>query len=47
MNEHVANIITGADSLDTFDDYIAGMKALGMDRYIEIQQLAIDPYYKD
>ena len=34
-------------SADSFDDYIAVMKALGMDRYIEIQQLAIDPYYKD
>ena len=45
LNEHIANFISGIDSLDTYDAYIEGLKALGMDRYIEIQQIAIDPYY--
>lgn len=37
--------VTGAKSLDTFEtEYLATMKSLGIDRWIEIQQAALDVY---
>ena len=45
LNEHIANLISGTDSLDDYDAFTDGLRQLGIERYIEIQQLAIDPYY--
>ena len=45
LKEHIANFISGTESLDNFDAYIDGLRQLGMDRYIEIMQAAIDPYF--
>lgn len=45
INEMVANFISGVEPLSNFDQYLANLKSLGMDRYMEIMQQAIDPYY--
>jgi len=37
-------IITGVDSISEYDDFIAGVKALGVERYIDIYQEAYDRY---
>ena len=42
--EMVAKFLTGAESLDKFDDFVAQMNALGAQRCIEIHQAAYDRY---
>jgi putative aldouronate transport system substrate-binding protein len=44
MDEWVVKFIIGDTSLDQFDEYIAGMKALNVDRCIELYQQAYDRY---
>lgn len=43
--EMTANFISGVEPLDNFDAYIDNLKSIGSDRYVEIMQMAIDPYY--
>ncbi len=47
-NTHYAEMrtkfITGEESLDNFDAYIAKLKELGLDRRIEIAQIALDEF---
>lgn len=46
MNESRVKFITGELNLEAdFDAYLAQLKTMGMDRYIEIQQMALDAYY--
>lgn len=46
ISESTAKFITGEKNLeDDFDAYLAQLKSMGMDRYIEIQQNALDAYY--
>lgn len=46
ISECCVKFITGDMNLtDDFDAYIAQLKSMGMDRYIEIQQIALDAYY--
>ena len=46
ISENTAKFITGEKNLvDDFDAYLAQLKSMGMDRYIEIQQNALDAYY--
>lgn len=47
VDSMVIAYITGAKSLDTFEsEYMSTLEALGVDRLIEIQQEALDNYYK-
>lgn len=43
-NEMMLKFITGAESLEKFDDYLAEVKARGLDRAIEITQTALERY---
>lgn len=46
IGECRVKFITGEMNLeDDFDNYLAQLKTMGMDRYIEIQQGALDAYY--
>ncbi len=46
ISESCVKFITGELNLEgDFDAYIAQLKSMGMDRYIEIQQMALDAYY--
>ena len=46
ISESTAKFITGEKNLEgDFDAYLAQLKSMGMDRYIEIQQNALDAYY--
>ena len=45
-NEMRAKFISGEESLDNFDIYLQELKARGVDRLIEIMQIAIDEYNK-
>ena len=38
------NYIFGAESLDTFEDYVQNTKSMGLDRALQIQQDALDRY---
>ena len=42
--EKMIQFITGAESLDNFDDYIAEVEGLGLNRAIEITQNAVDRF---
>ena len=42
--ENIAKFITGGKSLDEFDDFVATLKDLNIDRLIEIEQAAYDRY---
>jgi putative aldouronate transport system substrate-binding protein len=44
MDEWVVKFIIGDASLDQFDDYVAGMKTLNVERCIELYQQAYDRY---
>ena len=45
VNEMQIKYITGAESLDTFEtDYLPTLEALGVDRYIELTQNALDAF---
>jgi putative aldouronate transport system substrate-binding protein len=41
----IAQFITGDVSLDEFDTFVAGCNARGLERFIEINQIAYDRYY--
>lgn len=46
ITESRVKFITGELNLEAdFDAYLAQLKTMGMDRYIEIQQIALDEYY--
>lgn len=46
INESCVKFITGEKNLEgDFDAYLAQLKSMGMDRYIEIRQNALDAYY--
>lgn len=45
LSEMIANFIAGTEPLDNFDSYLENLRTLGVERFIEIMQLAIDPYY--
>ena len=45
LSTEVVSFVTGARSLDTFDDFIATLESMGADRCIEIKQAALDRYY--
>ena len=46
ISESTVKFINGSLNLeDDFDAYLEQLKAMGMDRYIEIQQMALDEYY--
>jgi putative aldouronate transport system substrate-binding protein len=47
MDEWVVKFIIGDASLDQFDDYVAGMKTLNVERCIELYQQAYDRYLED
>jgi putative aldouronate transport system substrate-binding protein len=42
INEMRAKFISGQEPLSNFDNYIATLKTMGMDRLIEIRQLSLD-----
>ena len=42
--ENVAKFVTGDRSLDEFDDFVAQMKEMGVDRIVELTQVAYDRY---
>lgn len=42
--EYIARAIMGQEDLDKFDDFVAELKNIGLDRCIEIQQAALDRY---
>lgn len=44
-DEMTIKYIMGLESLDTFDDYVANIKKLGIDRAIEIQTAALERYH--
>lgn len=44
VDEMSLRIILGIDPLDSFDDYVAQLKALNIDRAIAIQKAALDRY---
>lgn len=46
ISESRVKFITGEMNLEAdFDNYLAQLKTMGMDRYIEIQQTGLDAYY--
>jgi putative aldouronate transport system substrate-binding protein len=46
VDEMSLKIIFGIEPLDSFDDYVAQIKALGIDRALEIQTAALTRYMK-
>ncbi len=44
VNEQTDAFVRGKRSLDEFDDYLAELKSMGVDRLIEIMQAAVDEY---
>lgn len=44
VSETATKFITGEQSLDTFDDYVAKMKEMGLERVLEIYQTAYDRF---
>ena len=46
IKEEQTKFVTGARSLDTFDDFIATIKSMNIDRAIEIKQNALNRYYE-
>lgn len=47
VNEMMLKYITGAESLDTFDQFIAETQIRGLDKALEITQTAVDRYLAD
>lgn len=45
VNEMTVKFIRGTESLDHYDAYLENLKAMGVDRLIEIIQTATDEYY--
>lgn len=45
VNEMTIKFIRGTEPLDNYDDYIANLHSMGIDRLIEIIQAATDEYY--
>jgi putative aldouronate transport system substrate-binding protein len=43
-DEKVTKYIMGAESLDTFNDFIKTLKSMGIDEAVKIQQAALDRY---
>ncbi|MCI8622490.1 MAG: extracellular solute-binding protein [Provencibacterium sp.] len=43
-DEMVLKFITGAESLDRFDEFVAAIKGMGLDEVLQIQQTAYDRY---
>lgn len=46
IEEMSTKMVMGVESLDKFDEYLAQMKKMGIDRAIAIQQAALDRYNK-
>ena len=46
VKEYATKFITGSESFDNWDKFIAGMKEYKIDRAIEINQAAVDRYNK-
>jgi putative aldouronate transport system substrate-binding protein len=46
VNEMYLKFIMGAEPIENFDKYTAQLKKLGIDRYLQIQQTALDRYNK-
>ena len=44
INETVFSFIDGTRSLDSFDEFTATIKAMGIDRAVEIYQQALERY---
>lgn len=44
VGENIAKFITGARSLDEFDDYVADIEAMGIDTCVSCWQNAVDTY---
>lgn len=44
VSENVGLFITGAKSFDQYDAYLAEMKSIGVDRAVELNQIALDRY---
>ena len=44
VDEFSLRVIMGAESIDSFDEYTAQLKAQGIERILEIQQAALDNY---
>lgn len=45
LSTEVVSFVTGARSMDTYDEFIATLKTMGIDQCIEIKQAALDRYY--
>lgn len=45
VTERVTNFILGNESLDTYDDYVARVKQMGIDDVCSIYQTAVNRYY--
>ncbi|HEX3046535.1 MAG TPA: extracellular solute-binding protein, partial [Bacillota bacterium] len=45
-DEMTLKYIMGVESLDTFDNYVAQVKKMGIDRAIQLNQMALARYYK-
>lgn len=46
LSTEAVSFVTGARSLDTFDDFIDTLKSMNVERCIEIKQEALDRYYR-
>lgn len=44
VEEMVLKFVQGAEPLSKYDDFVAGLKKLNLDRYLELQQIAYDRY---
>ena len=44
VQEKTAAYVMGTESLDTYDNFIASIKAMNIDRCIELKQAALDRY---
>lgn len=45
LSTEAVSFVTGARSMDTYDDFIATLTTMGIERCIEIKQEALDRYY--
>ena len=44
VDEHIVKYITGQESLDEFDDFVAHIYELGIDDVLAVKQAAVDRY---
>ena len=44
MDENVSKFVTGDKSMEEFDDFVAALKQMNVDRCVELQQTAYDRY---